>query len=45
MTAEQLRERLSRTLKTYVPPTALPTPLDSGDAESAFDRSERESTR
>ncbi len=45
VTAEILRERLSKVLGSYVAPITLPTPLDGADTESAFERPDRESTR
>lgn len=33
ITADQLRERLSELLRRYVPPTALPTAIDTGQVE------------
>src|SRR6266404_7692790 len=38
VTAEILRERLSKVLGSYVAPLTLPTPLDGADTESAFER-------
>ncbi len=45
ITPETLREKLSQVLGSYVPPTALPTALDVSEPESAFERSNRDSTR